>query len=149
MLNPVVIPLPLALLAITALVTLAWLAEGFPALKMPELPPMPSWLARLKKPASPGRHHVGAVAEPYRPRPAASRPQIDAEVHTFGNPEPVRTWTPDELDDALDAAEQAATEKILAEMHEAERSWGWGTGEHRIIAEARWDEVPTHELAAR
>jgi len=63
MLNPVVIPLPLAVLVIVALAALIAVAQ----LRQPQAPD--PWAGQVwAKPARTGQHRLGTVAEPYRPR---------------------------------------------------------------------------------
>jgi hypothetical protein len=141
MINSVVIPLPLALLVIAAMIAACWFANRLLAQDAPEYP---VWTAPETAPAA-GRHHLGAVAEPYRPRPATALPgPIEAPAA------PAHTWTPEEIDMALEAAEMAATEQLLSEIAATEAAWvnSW-TDRAALLAESRWDDVPTSVLVAR
>lgn len=107
MLNPVVIPAPAALVLLAALAAALlyrrWLDA--PAARRP-------------------RHRLAGAVGPYRPRPweeiAAELAREIPEIH--------RRWPADELDAALDEAEQASdTEWVLnranGEMTATERAW--------------------------
>lgn len=112
MIAPVVLSAPAAL---AALITLAvalvayrhWAAS-------------PVQLIALAKPA---RHRLAEAATPYRPHAWTDAPAPAA-----------KRWSSDELDAALDAAEMAATEKLLAEMAAAERSWAEGSTSELVSA---------------